>query len=318
MTGWKRFGQVAGSALLGVLLLVGPAMAQDQGPDGTPAPVLEGGNDPAFSAAVIRELGLPEATLSAGPDGVVAPDSLQAGVTLVTIETPRPFIAFAAVMQPPAGMPEDEAAEWALAAAQADLAQPDWRYWGGTNTPGAGASASFVVDLPPGAYRWAISWYGPDPGSEEVMTLLPLTVTGDGVPASIPSAIDLVATDGLRFTLSPDPAPAGPAVWRFANESAASPTPHHAVLWRVPEGATAEQLVAGFEALVSGTPAPGDPIIPRLTWVGYFALQSPGVQSWAEFDLTPGRYAVTSFVLDPETQRPQILDGMAVVFDVEA
>jgi hypothetical protein len=53
-----------------------------------------------------------------------------------------------------------------------------------------------------------------------------------------------------------------------------------------------------------------------MTWVGYFALQSPDTVTWAEFDLAAGNYAVTSFVVDPETGRPQVLDGMATVFRV--
>lgn len=272
---------------------------------------------PAFGADVLRNFGLPEVSVTAGPDGVSAPAELPAGPVLITLSAPAPWVAYVDVLRPPEGISGEDATRAALDAAQIDLAQPDWSYFGGTNTPVEGGSASFALDLAPGIYSWAVSCYAEIPGGEETMQLLPLTVTGEQVaPAEIPFTVDLRAEDGLRFTVAPDPAPSGPAVWRFVNASANPAAQHHAVLWRAPEGATPGAIVEGFGSLVSGTPSLGVEVVARLEWVGYFALQSSGTATWAEFDLAPGTYAVTSFVVESETSRPQVLDGMATVFRV--
>jgi hypothetical protein len=86
---------------------------------------------------------------------------------------------------------------------------------------------------------------------------------------------------------------------------------------RVPDGATAPQIVTEFNALMTGTPIAGHPLFDQFIWVGYAALQSGGQTTWAEFDLKPATYAVICFILDPETGRPHAADGMVTVFDVK-
>jgi hypothetical protein len=51
--------------------------------------------------------------------------------------------------------------------------------------------------------------------------------------------------------------------------------------------------------------------------VGYAALQSGGYTTWQEFDLEPGTYAITCFIIDPATGVPHLLDGMVTTFVVE-
>ncbi|MFM9107209.1 MAG: hypothetical protein ACKOWF_10995 [Chloroflexota bacterium] len=268
------------------------------------------------AGALLRAFGRAEATVTAGPDGPAAPAQLAAGPVLVSVSAPAPWVAYVALVRPPAGMADDEAARLALAAAREDLPAPDWVYFGGATATAPGGSAVFAADLAPGEYRWAVSWYADGPGGEEQMRLLPLAVTGESAGAGIPFAVDLVAADGPRFLVAPDPAPAGPAVWRFLNASEGAPAPHHAVLWRAPEGVTAQAIVEEFGALALGTPVPESGVIAGMAWAGFFAMQSPGTATWAEVDLAPGTHAVTSFVVDPGTGRPQVLDGLAVVFEV--
>ena len=276
--------------------------------------------DPAFSDTLIEELGYPEVDIHVGMDGVEAPAELPAGPHLITLAAAEGMISYVDIMQPPPGLTAEEAVELALAAAADDLAQADWVYLGGTNTPNPGETASFVIDLPPGEFQWAASIYSPDAGgADEVMFLEPLTVTAvdatPGAGAALPDAgVVVEMTDELRFIVTPDPVPAGPQIWEIANTGMHSP--HHLVMFRVPEEVTSEQIVDDFNAMMSGTPPAGEPLMAQFTWVGYAALQSGGRTTWAEFDLEPATYAVICFIVDPVTGRPHVMDGMVTVFPV--
>lgn len=291
-----------------VLALVGtaaaPAAAQDQG------------IQPAFGDSILRTLGYHEVAITVSPEGVEAPATLEAGYHLVTLSASEGYAAYVDFMQPPAGLSKDEATELALAAAVNDLAQEGWVYAGGNNT--FGEPVSFIVDLAPGEYRIAASYYTLG-AEDEVMRLLPLTVTEPGTPAADaagepPASVTLEETDELRYHVSPDPVPAGANVWKIANTGERHP--HHVVMSRVPDGVTADAIVDEFTSLFAGTPPAGEPLAAQFVWVGYAALQSGGQTTWIELDLTPGTYAVVCFIVDPHTDRPHVLDGMATVFIV--
>jgi hypothetical protein len=275
--------------------------------------------DPAFSDTLIRELGYPEVSIRVGMDGVEAPAELAAGPHLITLSAAEGMISYLDIMQPPPGLGEEEAVELALAAARDDLAQADWVYLGGTNTPNPDQTATFVIDLPPGEFQLAASIYSPEGGgADEVMFLEPLTVTADATPEAgkpLPEAgVVVEMTDELRFIVSPDPVPAGPQIWEIANTGMHSP--HHMVMFRIPDEVTSEQIVDEFSAMMSGTPPAAEPLMAQFVWVGYAALQSGGRTTWAEFDLEPATYAVICFIVDPVTGRPHVLDGMVTVFPV--
>lgn len=275
--------------------------------------------DGAFSDVLLRELGYPEVSVEVSPDGVVAPAELPAGPHLVTLQAAEGLIGYLDIMQPPPGLSEAEATQSAFDAAVNDLAQTDWDYLGGTNTATPGEPASFIIDLPPGEYQWAASSYG-EGGANEIMYLEPLTVTvAPATPvagtAALPQPdVTLEMTDDLTYVVDPNPLPAGPQIWEFANTGTNSP--HHTVIFRVPDGTTGEQIVDEFTAMASGTPPTGTGVMDQATWVGYAALQSPGRTTWAEFDLEPATYAVVCFISDPVTSRPHVLDGMVTVVEV--
>ena len=295
-----------------VTLAVSPVLASAQGEI-----------DPAFSDTLIRDLGFPEVTVEVVPEGVTAPAQLPAGLHLITLVAEEGLIGYVDIMQPPPGLSEEEATRLALDAAANDLIQPDWVYLGGTNTPNPGENASFVIDLPPGEYRWAASSYS-EGGADEIMHLSPLTVTAAGATPTVdadetvaaPEAgVVLEMTDDLEYIVTPDPVPAGPQIWEFANTGMQSA--HHVVMVRAPDDITSEQIVTEFSAMMSGTPPTGEPLMAQMAWVGYAALQSGGQTTWAEFDLEPATYAVICFIFDPVTGRPHVIDGMATVFTVE-
>lgn len=279
--------------------------------------------DGAFSDVLLRELGYPEVTVEVSSDGVVAPAELPAGPHLVTLQAAAGLIGYLDIMQPPPGLSDEEATQLAFDAAVNDLAQADWTYLGGTNTAAPGEPVTFVIDLPPGDYQWAASSYG-EGGANEIMHLAPLTVAAaPATPVASATAlpeqevtvdVHVQMTDDLTFVVDPNPLPAGPHIWEFANTGAESP--HHAVIFRVPDGTTGEQIVDEFVAMASGTPPTGTGVMDQATWVGYAALQSPGVTTWVEFDLQPATYAVVCFIVDPVTGRPHVLDGMVTVVEV--
>ena len=222
-------------------------------------------------------------------------------------------------MQPPPGLSEEEATQLALDAGANDLAQADWVYLGGTNTFEPGEPVSFVINLPPGEFQWAASSYT-EGGDDEVMHLAPLTVTAvDATPSAATPALPeadvvLEMTDDLQYIVTPDPVPAGSQIWEITNTGMHSP--HHVVMFGVPEDTTSEQIVGEFSAMMSGTPPAGEPLMAQFTGVAYAALQSGGQTTWNAWNLEPGSYAVICFIIDPVTGRPHVLDGMATVFSV--
>lgn len=285
-----------------------------------PAAAQEPQTDISFNDTVLRELGYPEINIDVSPEGVKAPSTLEAGYYLVTLSASGDYVAYVDFMQPPAGLSQDEATKQALAAARDDLAQAGWVYAGGNNTFEIGVPTSFVIFLAPGDYQIAASYYKMEQGSEEIMRLSPLSVTAGATPAATPVAepnadVTLEMTDELRFHVAPDPIAAGPQLWKITNTGMHHA--HHVVMVRLPEGITADQIVAEFNGMMAGTPPAGEPVMAQFTYVGYAALQSGGQTTWVGYDLDPGTYAVLCFIMDGENGRPHLADGMATVFTVK-
>lgn len=290
--------------------------------------------DTAFSEEKLSELGYPVVEINVGPEGVTAPSTIAAGYYLISFSSSGEYSGYLNIMIPPGGLSEEEATQQALAAARDDLVQPDWEYIGGTNTFEQGVPVTFAIYLAPGEYSIAASYYLPEEGSEEVMTLVPLTVTQPGAAATPVSAtpaatpvisvqppvdVTLTMNDDLQYVVDPDGdadvVPAGPQIWEIANTGTMHS--HHVVMWQVPQGTTADEITSEFRGLFGGTPPAGDSVVTQMVPVGYVALQSGGYTTWNEFDLAPGSYAVICYIIDPETGRPHVLDGMVTVFTVQ-
>lgn len=280
-----------------------------------------------FSDTLIRGFGYPEVTVSAGPDGADVPAELPAGPTVITLQAPAGYSNYLGITTVPEGLSDDELSAQGLAAGSEDLPQEGWVYHGGTNTPIEGGAATFIIDLRPGEYRWAISYYAqPAEGEEFVETMFVprLTVTeaaatpaagADASPAEPPSTVTLEETDGLEYIVTPDPVPAGPQIWKITNTG--QHHAHHVVMVGIPETITKQQIITEFNAMLAGTPVPEEEsFFPQMVGAGYAALQSGGETTWVEFDLKSGAYAVICFILDPETMRPHAADGMVTLFTV--
>ena len=288
--------------------------------------------DPAFSDEKLGELGYPVVQIHVGPDGVEAPSTLEAGYYLIEFSSEGEYAGYLDIMVPPDGLSQEEATELALAAARDDLAQPGWQYLGGANTFEVGVPVTFAIYLAPGEYQVAASYYLPN-DANEIMTLVPLTVTEPGSGATpvsatpearavfVQPAVDviLIMNDDLQYIVDPDGSaeavPAGPQIWEITNTG--TEHSHHVVMWSVPEGTTADDITAELGGLMMGTPPAEDALMMQMQGVGYAALQSGGHKTWYEFDLAPGSYAVICYIIDPETGMPHVMNGMVTVFEVE-
>ena len=266
-------------------------------------------------------LGLPDFEVTVGESGVTAPSEVEEGWYVVSVTAEAPYIAYFDVMQYPDGLGDETALAQALDAGRNDLAQPDWVYAGGTNSFTPGEPALFATYLAAGDYHMAASYYLPEQGSEEIMKLVPLTVTPvastpEATPVAAPVAdVRLEMTDEMRYIVSPDPVPAGDMLWEVVNTG--SHHAHHVVMSKYPDGTTADDIIADFISLYSGTPPAGEPLVAQALPIGYAALQSGGISTLIELSLEPGEsYAVVCFIINPETGTPHVLDGMVTVFDV--
>lgn len=284
---------------------VGGALAQDERVDS------------AFSTEMMSTLGYPEVTVDVGPGGVNAPESVDAGPHLVTLSSPEPYVAYLDIVETPEGLSNDELVSQALEAGRNDMPQEGWTYLGGTNTDNPGGKVSFIIDLEPGDYHLAASYYEPYAESE-AMSVVPFTVTeSETTPAAaaeLPATVNLEETDDLRYILTPETLESGPQIWKIENTGAEMA--HHVVMMRVPDGAAAPEIITEFNSTMAGTPPAGDSVFAQGIWVGYAALQSGGQTVWSEFDLEPATYAVICFIMDHETGRPHAADGMVTVFTV--
>ena len=150
---------------------------------------------------------------------------------------------------------------------------------------------------------------GPNP-------LPPAAAARDGEPARVTAA----AAHAMRPSRLPrrlemqDGGTGGPQVWQLGNTGSG---PHHLLLYRTPRPVVSADVEAWFTSLMSGTPPAEVAGFNEIAQVGYAALLSPGQTMWHEYDLEPGSYVVMSFIADPGTGMPAVLQGMVGNFTVE-
>ena len=270
---------------------------------------------PAAASSRLEALGYPEITVDVTADGVsVSADDVPAGPHRIILTSVPDVAAYVALMAVPEGLPMEEATELALLMAREDVPSEGWTYGGGTYATD-GDEASVVIDLQPGAWHLAASHQSGTEG-EEIMELVPLTVTeAMGETAGTPEADVAVTLEDTAFGTIGETIPAGDAIWEFAN---VGEQPRQVVLFQTPYLTDADGFREAMGPMMSGTPPAGDNLFVDLVWVGYAAVLSPDQTVWTEFDLEPGTYALTSWVVDPETGTPALLMGMVHGFTVEA
>ena len=273
-----------------------------------------------YSNELLPNAGYPEFGVTVGPSGLEAPDSIEAGFYFVTLSAETSDLhAYMNIITPPDGLTDEELASQLLEAGNGDVVRHGWTFFGGTNTPNVGESASFAIELAEGEYILGASYYSGDQnGADEVMLTQKLTVTSrvsDDIQEAPEATVKLEMTDDLRYIVTPDPMASGPQIWEITNTGVHHS--HHVVMMGVPDGTTADQIIDEMTGLFSGTPAAGPGIFGEAVPGGYAALQSGGTTTWVEFNLTPGTWAVICFIMEEGVYRPHLLDGMVTVFTVE-
>lgn len=300
--------------MLAMALLLGATLGS------TVSVVAQGGPgaEPAFSDEILTTLGLPEIMLTQPVDGPVegAPPEVAAGRYLVSLTSEGEVSSYVDFVQIPAGISQEEATQQVLETARNDMPYEGYVYGGGSYAL-ENETVRFVIDLEPGDWYVAASRQtGPE--GEEIMELVPLTVT-EGTPAASPAAAEIPATVTLElqdvaFGGLEESVPTGPQVWEVTNVGEQS---RQVVFWQSPEPVTVEQFQQLMMGMMSGTPAAGGLTFDQFTWVGYAAILSPGRTIWEEFTFEPGNYLVASYVIDPETGMPALMQGMIQPFTVE-
>jgi hypothetical protein len=307
----RRFQWWLGVAALLVMVTFPPARGAvaQEGP----------GTDWSFSNQTLATLGLPEITLRQMPDGTVegAPAEIAAGRYLVSLTSVGEVSSYVNFVQIPAGVSEEEATAQVLETASQDVPHAGYVYGGGSFAL-ENETAWFVVELTAGDWRTAMS-YQAGGDSEEIMQLIPLTVTAEiasppATPAAsvIPASVRLQLRD-VAFGGLEQPVPAGPRIWEITN---VGEQPRQVVFWRTAQPVTVEQFQQMMAGMMSGTPVPGAPTFDQFTGVAYAAILTPGKTVWLEPDLTPGPYMVVSYVFDPESGQPAFALGMIQPFTV--
>ena len=276
------------------------------------------GAAPAFSDQILATLGLPEIDLRQPADGPVqgVPAEVAAGRYLVSLTSDGEVSSYVDFVQIPTGISEAEATAQMLDTARNDVPHEGYLYGGGSYAL-ANGTVRFVVDLEAGDWYVAASRQAGQ-GGEEIMDLVSLAVTG-GTPTAapvaggIPTAVTLELRD-VAFGGLDRPVRTGPQVWEVTNRGE---QPRQVVFWRSPGAVTAEQVREMMTGLMAGTPTAGGVSFDQFTWVGYAAILSPGRTIWQEYNFEAGNYLVASYVIDPATDLPALMQGMVQPFVVE-
>ncbi len=272
------------------------------------------GIDPAFSNGIISTLGLPAFSIEAIDGGFNVPTETVSGPNLVTLTALPGYSTYVAFMIPTEGLSAEEATELALQSASDDIFHEGWVYAGGSYAID-GTTVTFAVNLTKGEWQVAASYQEGD--GDEIMTLYPLTVRGEGPPIADPDVVPIEMND-TEFIGAESPVSAGPQIFQITNVGT---QPRQLVLFRSPTEITVDDYLFAFGinsmgTPTAGTPAAGTDFMSQMEWVGYAAILSPGQIMWIELDLTPGIYTQTSWVVDPETGAPAVLLGMVSNFEV--
>jgi hypothetical protein len=251
-------------------------------------------------------MGFPEVAVEVSEDGFTAPAEVSAGRVLVSLANATEFTVDAAFVRLPEGVKRSEVES---VFQDASSLPPDWFYEMvavGGPVAGPGAVGWAVVDLTPGA--WAIVQTDPTIPIRSAGVV----VTGEAPPAvsdAAPVADQTVRTGEYGFSF-PDEIRSGRQVWQVIN---AGTMPHVIAVSSYPGSLTAEDVVEALRRSATATPAAGAVDLSRFGDGPFVTIQSPGVTSWVEVDLSPGTYVAICFVPDRDGML-HALRGMVDVF----
>jgi hypothetical protein len=254
----------------------------------------------------LSTLGLPEVEIRIGDDQVLMPEPIPSGRTLIAVQNVGASLRRSLLVRVP-----DQIAVAGLTAAGEGL--PIWlRQSVFPGFPAAihpGATHRAVIDLTPGLHALVDDGHG-----LALFVVLAIGRAGTAVAAPLPAADLTVRLFEYGFAL-PAGLRAGRLIWEIVN---AGREPHELLIAAAPEGTTVEviltQLAEG--SADAGATTVGDLAIAAITPVGGLGWLSPGTTAWIELELEAGTYVALCYVVDPDTGRSHLADGMVSVFTV--
>lgn len=262
---------------------------------------------PAAVAVDPRLAGAAAITIEITADAIVAPAEVPAGPTLVTQVNATDEDAHLFILRIP-----DELSDEDVATAMSSEETPDW-FWTATvvgnpdrAAPGGGTAVA-LVDIAPG--RYAVM----DPTHPRLPAAF--VATGAGSPMPTVEADVRAEMFEMGFEM-PTEIAAGPLVWEVANTGG---TLHEIAIIPVPDGATAQDVLAAIGPAWEGTPIPAELGAEWATWDGIpvagVGVTSPGGRVVAQIDLDPGTYVAVCFFPTPDFV-PHVMLGMTRIFTV--
>jgi uncharacterized cupredoxin-like copper-binding protein len=184
---------------------------------------------------------------------------------------------------------------------------PAWAVFvGGPNisTPQGGENED-IVDLTPGNYAVLCLVPGPD-GKPHMMNgmMKSLTVTPSRQARTMPDSDLTLTLTTYAFTFSAPPT-AGKHTIKIVNKG---DQPHEAVLFRLADGKTGEDISNWLTAGMQGPP-PGTPVTG-------ISAEAPGKDNTLPVDLSTGKYSLLCFMPDAKDGKPHSVHGMIHDFEV--
>ncbi|HEY7036262.1 MAG TPA: hypothetical protein VH482_33350 [Thermomicrobiales bacterium] len=294
--------------------------------------------------------GYPEVKIRIGDEAIEVPSVIAAGRSLVVQENATAEAAHFFLARIPDDIPDER-----VAADVADVAgdTPEWFYRaklvGNPDRAAADGGRTFgLVDFTPGRYivldplaqpaKFArFDVVAPASFPPPIVNTIPgFAVPSDLVGPRLMMAhlFALQAAETAATVASADPVPdvvatmfdmdfelpatvaAGRQIWQVSNTGSAI---HEMAIQPVPAGATKEQVIAAFGALIQEQPLPADLGPAWADWrfdlVNGVGATSGGGRVWAQFDLKPGTYVALCFVPGGDGA-PHLMAGMTRIFTV--
>jgi hypothetical protein len=176
-------------------------------------------------------------------------------------------------------------------------------YGGAVTKPGETVTA--YIKLEPGTY--VIDATPNESGDDYFYSVLTVT---DGEDLAAPEAdLNLIMVDH-HFSF-PATLPAGAQRWHVSNTGEQV---HFAVLFKLAEGATADDLMS---FMASEEPSGPPPFDMDSTYTGLIQTVSPGESFYVDVNLPPGNYVAICFLPDMESEKIHLELGMMSSFTAE-
>ncbi len=260
-----------------------------------------GSDEESSSSSKPRKLAVEVTEQGQGKFGLEAPESVEAGVVEISLETPGDQTSHDAQLVRVEGDHSiDEVLEFI---AKEGAPTPDWLFAaGGVGQTATGASAT--QQLAPGSYF--ILDTGQPEGDDvksyaEEGATAALEVTGEATSGELPSAEAKITATEYDFTASGLEAGKNEVEFDNAGEDL-----HHVIAFPYAEGADLAAVKKVF--MEEGEPSGPPPL--DFESIAATAVLEGGAKQVAELDLKRGKYALVCFVSDRKGGPPHVAKGM--------